>query len=1105
MMQRTESGTTLLSTRFSIVWRTLLVVTALPFLLPVSQARAQGTLTPSSQSSGEQQPSGSTPANGQTHPKEGQTTPEETLPDATKLPTYDEGTPIQTGNPISTASEGNSLRAWRGLRIDSIDYVGVPARRLTPLQAQLPIQAGQPLDPRKVRETLRRLYATGLYTNIDVEGIRSGDSVRLFFSGKARYFIGRVNIDGVSDETFTSLLLGTSRLSPGTPYTQAKLDRGKQLIEQNLQNNGYYQGQVYEAHEADPGTQQMNVTYVVTLGNRAKVGDVKTDGETGLTEKKFQKVAKLKPNAKVTRDTVNTAISKLRASFQKKERLEAKVTLTDKQYQELTNHLNYSFNVVQGPLVQVTVNGAKLSKGRIKDLVPVYQEGAVDEDLLNEGNRRIRDFFQRKGYFNVEVSHTLQRAASGSTLITFNVNTGKLHDVDSVTISGNRYFDSDLILPRLNVHAASFFDRRGLYSQALVASDVSTITAIYEGNGFSNVSVDPVIQDVETDKHGAPSKASHIRVNYKITEGTQQRFGSFNLVGNIQVPTPMLKSLLNTQAGQPYSSPSITGDRDAVLTYYLGHGYDHAKAELKQVPNPQDPNLIDVTLQITEGDQVHINQVLISGLHYTRNKTVDPHILVHAGDVLNQTALLETQRQLYDLTLFNGVNAAVQNPNGDELKKNVMLQFTEAKRWDVNYIIGFQVQTGNPGSCNAADRIRQGLSPYGFCGSFGASALIGANVSRNNLRGTDQSISLKSLYGSLEKEAVLTYSFPHPFNNRNLMFSVSGGYTNLRDVTTYAASRLEGTARLSQRQGKATTWIYQYAFRRVSVDADTVQVSPIEIPLLSQPATVGGPGVTWIRDTRRPSSLDATGGTYNTVQEFISNTRFGSSANFNRLDFTNSSYYPFGSQRRFVFARDTRIGFERAYGDGPEELIPLPERLYGGGAESHRGFGINAAGPRDSVTGFPIGGAGAFINSFELRLPPPILPYVGNSVSFVLFHDMGNVFVKGSDIWPSFLRFRQPNRAGCRDLSLVDQEAPADEQNSIEFNGRCSYNYFSHALGVGARYGTPIGPIRVDFSYNLNPPIFPEINGYDLANPDAPAKVGEAGHFNFFFSIGQAF
>ena len=120
-------------------------------------------------------------------------------------------------------------------------------------------------------------------------------------------------------------------------------------------------------------------------------------------------------------------------------------------------------------------------------------------------------------------------------------------------------------------------------------------------------------------------------------------------------------------------------------------------------------------------------------------------------------------------------------------------------------------------------------------------------------------------------------------------------------------------------------------------------------------------------------------------------------------------------------------------------------------------------------------------------MPPPTLPYVGDSVSFVLFHDMGNVFQNAKDLFPSFLNFRQPNRDTCRNIS-----------GTI---GTCSFNYYSHAVGLGARYRTPVGPIRVDFSYNLNPPIYPVIDDYN----GKPPYVGEGNHFNFFFSIGQSF
>ena len=104
----------------------------------------------------------------------------------------------------------------------------------------------------------------------------------------------------------------------------------------------------------------------------------------------------------------------------------------------------------------------------------------------------------------------------------------------------------------------------------------------------------------------------------------------------------------------------------------------------------------------------------------------------------------------------------------------------------------------------------------------------------------------------------------------------------------------------------------------------------------------------------------------------------------------NSTYQAFGKNRppdkQYVFARSTRIGIENPFGNTfvvqPGTMSPyrrlaisLPERFFSGGGNSHRGFGLNQAGPRDPSTGFPLGGSALFINNLELRFPPtPALP-----------------------------------------------------------------------------------------------------------------------------------
>lgn len=228
---------------------------------------------------------------------------------------------------------------------------------------------------------------------------------------------------------------------------------------------------------------------------------------------------------------------------------------------------------------------------------------------------------------------------------------------------------------------------------------------------------------------------------------------------------------------------------------------------------------------------------------------------------------------------------------------------------------------------------------------------------------------------------------------------------------------------------------------------------------------------------------------------FASN-HFGSQRTFLKALGRNATYTRIGAN--LVFARQTTFGILTPFnykGLSQEEAIPLPERFFGGGSITHRGFGENQAGPRDigpagpggttQATGFPLGGNAVLFNNFELRFP-----LIGENIGGVLFEDAGNIYQTLSDF--SF-RYHQKN--------LQD------------------FNYMVHAAGFGIRYKTPIGPVRVDLAYTLNPPNFLGFKGtYQQllnCNPNPPpgqpnpgycqSVQQSTGHFQFFFSIGQTF
>ena len=154
------------------------------------------------------------------------------------------------------------------------------------------------------------------------------------------------------------------------------------------------------------------------------------------------------------------------------------------------------------------------------------------------------------------------------------------------------------------------------------------------------------------------------------------------------------------------------------------------------------------------------------------------------------------------------------------------------------------------------------------------------------------------------------------------------------------------------------------------------------------------------------------------------------------------------------------------------------------GADSLRAFPFNQAGPRDTSTGFPLGGTALLFNQTELRFP-----LIGDNLGGVLFHDMGNIYSSVNNI---SLRFRQRN--------IQD------------------FDYTVHGVGFGIRYRLPIGPVRFDLGYSINPPSYygfpPGSSQQDLINagpvpcpPNVPNRcvVGHLPHITYALSIGQTF
>ena len=1011
--------------------------------------------------------------------------------------------PPEPATPKEPAETTSAMMAdYEGKLVEAIQLPGVPDRDREHLLQLLAQKVGQPLSRDQVRESIRALFATGRFVDIQAEVEPSASGVALTFVTLPNLFVGAISVEGAPARPNLNQIVNGSKLQLGELHNAEKLGRAIENIRRLMQENGYYRARVTADTKTNAATQQVDITFRVVAGEAAHVGAVNVTGTANLSAEQIRNIAGMQPGERVTAARVSNSLRRLRKKFQKQQRVLSQVSIALQQYRPASNSVDYTFQIDPGPVVVIYVQGFHVSRGLLKHEIPVYEENAIDDDLLNEGKRNLLDYLQTRGHFDAKVEFK-KEIDPKSVHVIYLVDPGPLHRLGLIEITGitnKSYFRPEDIRSRLQIQSATPLLSHGRYSGILLKSDVATLEGLYRSNGFREAQIQTKVED---DYKGV---ANHLAVHLNIVEGPQTLVSGLHIAGSESILASALPEL-ETRVGQPFSEQNLASDREKILTYYFNRGFPNATLDITIQPTPEQKDREDVTYTIQEGERFSVDQVMVSGLDHTRDYIVQREIQVHAGDPLSQADLLDTQTKLYDLGIFNEVDTAVQNPEGTDPQKNVLVQVQEAKRYTFTYDVGLEFQTGQPAGSSEPQ------------GSTGVSPRVGFDVTRLNLGGRNQTVTFQSHVGRLQQRGLISYTIPKLFDNDKFKLIFTIFYDNSLDVATFTSQRWEGKVDLRQQINKPSFIVYRFDYRRVKASNFATDFSPALVPQLSLPARVSGPGFTYIRD-KRDNPLESTRGTYFTLDASAASTYFGSEADFGRALSQHSTYYAFGGKpgHQFVFARSTTIGLEQPFGgtkvlspgtcplnaaDEPTctiATIPLPEQFFAGGGNSHRGFGLNEAGPRDPDSGFPVGGTALFVNSLELRLPPVSLPWLGPGFGFAIFHDMGNVFTAGHDMIKGLLRWHQADPGLC-----LSSGGTANQQCLNQFNAS-GYDYTSHGVGVGLRYKTPIGPLRFDFGYNLNPTAYlQEIPGQSTTTTTPNLETQRLKHFNFFFSIGQPF
>src|SRR5882762_5170296 len=426
----------------------------------------------------------------------------------------------------------------------------------------------------------------------------------------------------------------------------------------------------------------MDIVVHVKPGPRARVGIIQLKNGTEYRDAEILSRLKMKAGGQITSARVQRGTDRIRKYLVKKGHLSGRAGVHRGNYDAAKNAMPLDLDVTEGPLVKVTLTGAKFSKGELKKLIPIYQEGAVDTDLLEEGKRNVRERLERLGYFDAEVNYTTEThevkskrggAQSTEEIITYTVERGIQHKLMGIEITGNKYFDSELLRSRLQIFGGAF-GSAGRFSRRLVDSDAQSMRSLYQANGFLDAKVEPQTEDNYKGKEG------DLFIRFVLQEGIQTRVASLSIEGNRAFKEEELLGVIASTSGQPYSDFNVTTDRDNILALYFNEGFPEAsftstaelvsagaaaqkadgpgsaaalpengrkeQKEKDQKTSIEQAEEVRLIYHIQEGPQTRVRRILIGGYQHTRPGVIHREVHIKVKEPLREGDVVESQRRL---------------------------------------------------------------------------------------------------------------------------------------------------------------------------------------------------------------------------------------------------------------------------------------------------------------------------------------------------------------------------------------------------------------------------------------------------------------------------
>ncbi|TAN42278.1 MAG: outer membrane protein assembly factor BamA [Nitrospirae bacterium] len=704
------------------------------------------------------------------------------------------------------------------------------------------------------------------------------------------------------------------------------------------------------------------------------------------------------------------------------------------------------------PLVnKIEVQGLKrIEEGAVKAKITQKLAVPVSPERTNED---IKAIF-RMGYFE-DVKVELEAFEGGVKLI-YIVREKPI--IIRIDFQGNKEYDDAKLKEKISITPGSISDT------VLIQDNASKLKGFYEEEGYWLANIVPVTKKLTADE---------ISLTYQIDEGSKVKIGRINIEGSKNLSASKIKKVMETREWWLFSFISSSGyfkkekmetDVERIRNLYFTEGYLKVIIGEPRIVLAPDKKSMTVTIGISEGDVYKVSAVNITGNTAYDAAAIRKNITITPGSVFNKSLLEKNIQAITGLYSEAGYALTVVTPDLTPEDKDRTVVVTLSVNEGEKYRVGRIEVSGNTktrdkvirreirfdeGELFSGSKLKRSYErinnlnyfetvdivpkpnyekkvvdlevkvkerPTGMLsvggGYSSVDKLIGTvDITQGNLFGRGQFVKVKAELGG--KSSFYELSFKDPwFQDKPIALS-TGIYNTNRDYTEYNKKAFGFFVGFGKDLSEYWRGDVSYNFERAEIFDIKSGASTI---IRDQEGTKTTSAITpsVVRDSR-DNYLDPSRGSRNALSFTFAG--LGGSNSFIKATADSAWYFPV---RDTAFMLRGRVGYARGIFN---KTLPLYERYYVGGIYTVRGLGFGKAGPLDPATGEAIGGTTELIFNAEYIFP--LLTEM--RLKGVVFTDAGNSYENLRD----FKRLR-------------------------------------YTAGAGVRWISPIGPIRIEWGYNLD-------------------------------------